>query len=75
MDNSDHSLSQLFAQLGLPYDDVRIEQFISQHHIPAGLPLAQASGRQPAQAALLREALQQDADWIDAIDHVNERMR
>ncbi len=75
MDHSYHSLQQLFAQLGLPNDDASIELFISRHKIPAEQPLAQASCWQPAQAAFLREALQQDADWIDAIDHLNQRMR
>lgn len=40
MDTSDHSLSTLFKQLGLPSGKAGIEAFIRDHHLPEGLGLA-----------------------------------
>ena len=67
-----HHFSELFAQLGLASDDAGIAAFIAQHRpLPADTLLADAAFWTPAQAALLREQLRQDADWAEIIDQLN----
>jgi len=75
MDSSHHSLSQLFEQLGLDSDERSIEHFISQHRLQANTPLSKASFWSTAQASFLRESYAQDADWVEVIDQLNQRLR
>lgn len=70
MDTSDHSLSTLFKQLGLPTDKAGIEAFVRDHQLPAGLALAQAPFWNTAQAAFIREALNNDSDWAERVDEL-----
>lgn len=72
METSFHRFSDLFAQLGLPSDEAEIRRFISSHRpLPADMRLADAPFWSPAQAALLREQVRQDADWAEVIDQLN----
>ncbi|MCX2864810.1 DUF2789 domain-containing protein [Paucibacter sp. PLA-PC-4] len=72
MENSFHHFCDLFAQLGLPSDEAGIRGFISSHRpLPADMRLADAPFWSPAQAALLREQVRQDADWAEVIDQLN----
>ncbi|MGN6828419.1 DUF2789 domain-containing protein [Paucibacter sp. M5-1] len=72
METSFHRFSDLFAQLGLPSDEAEIRSFISSHRpLPADMRLADAPFWSPAQAALLREQVRQDADWAEVIDQLN----
>jgi hypothetical protein len=72
MEASFHQFTELFAQLGLPSDEAGIRAFIAQHRpLPAGMALADAPFWTPAQAALLKEQLRQDADWAEVIDQLN----
>ncbi|HZV54992.1 MAG TPA: DUF2789 domain-containing protein [Rhodocyclaceae bacterium] len=67
-----HSMDNLFAQLGLPADEVAIRRFIASHRpLPAGIQLFDASFWTPAQAAFLREQILVDADWAEVIDELN----
>ncbi|WP_333796061.1 DUF2789 domain-containing protein [Rheinheimera sp.] len=75
MNSSYHSFSQLFDQLGLRSDSNSIEQFIKEHRLDADQALSKASFWTPAQAAFLRESYQQDADWVEVIDQLNQRLR
>lgn len=75
MDSSHHSLSQLFDQLGLDSDYNSIEHFISQHRLQGDLALSKASFWTNAQATFLRESYTQDADWVEVIDQLNQRLR
>ncbi len=68
MDTNTHTLAVLFAQLGLPNEPQAIEQFLAAHPLPRGVPIAQASFWTASQAAFLREALEQDAEWAESID-------
>lgn len=74
MDTNFHPLSELFAQLGLPHRADEIAAFIEAHH---GLtePLADAPFWSPSQAAFLAEALAEDADWAEAVDHLDALLR
>lgn len=38
LDNADHTMNDLFAQLGLPNSDSEIEAFIKENQLPEGLP-------------------------------------
>ena len=71
-----HGMSQLFAQLGLAFDDAAIERFVANHGpLPAAMRLADAPFWNSGQADFLREGVQVDADWSDVIDRLNEALR
>jgi Protein of unknown function (DUF2789) len=75
MDTSAHTLAALFAQLGLPDGEAEIEAFISAHRpLPPDLPLCDAPCWNPSQAEMLREALQQDAEWSAQVDELAARL-
>lgn len=70
-----HSMSNLFAQLGLPSDQAAIEHFINTHSpLPTNIVLAEAPFWTPAQASFLREEILKDADWVDVIDELNAEL-
>ena len=72
MDTSEHNLSGLFKQLGLPDDAASINAFISTHSpLPNACKLSDAPFWTPAQAALLREEILEDADWAEVVDQLN----
>ena len=72
MELASHSFHDLFAQLGLDADLGSIQAFISTHApMPGELRLEDGVFWTSAQARLLREALSQDADWADVVDHLN----
>lgn len=67
-----HPFSQLFAQLGLADDNAGIQAFITAHSsLPDGMRLEDAPFWSPAQAQLLREERQDDADWAMVVDRLN----
>lgn len=71
-----HSLSNLFAQLGLPADEASIERFIASHSpLSENVALADAPFWTPAQAAFLREEIGDDADWAEVVDQLNLSLR
>lgn len=76
MDTSDHNMSTLFAQLGLPNSERDIESFISSHRdLRKTEELAEASFWNAAQAAFLREAIADDSDWAEVVDQLDARLR
>jgi len=76
LDTSVHSLSGLFAQLGLPNSSKEIENFIQHHHpLPQAEPLSKASFWTEAQATFLREAIANDSDWAEVVDELNVLLR
>ena len=75
MEASIHTLSNLFAQLGLPSDESAIESFIKTHsHLASNVLLSDATYWTPAQASFLREEILNDADWAEVIDQLNARL-
>lgn len=71
-----HTMSHLFAQLGLPSDEAAIERFIAAHApLPRGVELERAPFWTPQQAAFLSEELKEDADWAEIVDQLNLRLR
>lgn len=76
MESSVHSLSQLFAQLGLPDDSDAIEAFIARHApLPGDVALADAPFWTPSQSAFLCSELARDADWAETVDSLNALLR
>lgn len=72
MESTVHPFSELFAQLGLADDNEGIQRFIAAHSpLPDGLRLEDAPFWSPAQAQLLREERQDDADWAMVVDRLN----
>lgn len=69
MELPNHSLSDLFNQLGLPSDQASIEKFVATHRpLPDGVALADAAFWNASQAQFLREEIREDADWAEVVD-------
>lgn len=76
MESQTHSISQLFAQLGLPSDVLAVDAFIAAHSpLPDHIKLADAPFWNAGQANFLRTQLAEDADWSPVVDTLNARLR
>lgn len=76
MDNFYHRFSELFQQLGLSRDQAEIRKFIDRHSpLALDIRLEDAPFWTPAQAALLKEKLLEDADWSEVIDQLSLALR
>lgn len=76
MENYEHTMSDLFAQLGLPDADEEISYFIHQHRpIPGSLPLDKAPFWNNGQSQFIQEALDDDSDWAELVDQLDTRLR
>jgi hypothetical protein len=75
MDTSDHSMQSLFAQLGLSNSDTAIDNFIQNNHLPDEIPIENAAFWSAGQAQFIREAIAQDADWAEVVDHLDTQLR
>lgn len=72
MDTSNHNMSNLFAQLGLPNSEQEINEFIAIHRdLNESMLLDQAPFWSKAQASFLKGALSDDSDWAEVVDHLN----
>lgn len=76
MDAIFHPLSDLFAQLGLPNSAAEIDAFVARHApLASSVALADAPFWTPSQVEFLHEALEADADWAEAVDHLDAQLR
>ncbi len=76
MEHGFHPLTELFDQLGLPSDAASIDAFIADKcPLNYELALADAPFWTVAQAQFIREALEEDADWAEAVDHLDALLR
>lgn len=76
MEHGFHPLSELFAQLGLANDAPSIEAFIARHRpLAHAIPLADAPFWSESQRQFLRESIAEDADWAEAVDHLDALLR
>lgn len=67
---------ELFEQLGLPADAPGMAAFIQRHSpLHHGTRIEEAIFWSPSQAALLRENIQEDADWCGVVDQLNLALR
>jgi hypothetical protein len=71
-----HTMSQLFAQLGLPDDPKAIASFVTQHApLPGHLELCEAPFWSPSQARMLAKGVADDADWAAVVDTLDSMLR
>jgi hypothetical protein len=76
MERPIHTMSNLFAQLGLANDDAAIAQFIKTHQpLPGSVQLHQADFWTASQASFLCEAIRDDADWAEIADELSAELR
>ncbi len=75
MDTTPQDLSHLFEQLGLDNSAKGIDNFIATHTIPANVRLFQADIWNDSQKSFLKEALEEDAQWSELIDHLDAQLR
>jgi hypothetical protein len=76
MEQTSHSFSELFEQLGLPSDDAAIYAFCAKHRLDdEGAALPDAEFWTEHQAQFLREQWHQDSDWAMVIDQLNTSLR
>ena len=71
-----HTMSNLFAQLGLPSEEAAVEAFIASHRpLENDVALYRAPFWSAMQRAFLKEEIIEDADWAAVIDELNGRLR
>ena len=76
MESNVHSLTNLFAQLGLPSDAADIQNFIQSHRpLDAQVVLSDAPFWTATQAKFLRDQITNDADWAGVVDKLNTSLR
>ena len=75
MDTSEHDMAALFAQLGLPNSEIAMDNFFQNNHLPPEVPLVNAAFWSAGQAQFLREAIAEDADWAEVVDHLDAQLR
>lgn len=69
MESPFHSLVDLFKQLGLPHEPAQIRVFIESNRQQClGCAVQDAPVWSASQAAFLREAIAEDADWAIAAE-------
>jgi hypothetical protein len=69
------TMQSLFAQLGEPDDEAAISRFVERHgHLRGHTKLHEAAFWSPSQAAFLRDAIVQDANWAPVVDALNARL-
>jgi len=70
-----HTMSNLFAQLGLPNSMSVIDDFIAAHRpLGNGISLDCAPFWTAIQRDFLKEEIVEDADWVGVIDELNSRL-
>lgn len=75
MQKHHHGFHELFAQLGLPNNDLAIRQFLAEHFLDENERLAEAKFWNSAQAQFLCEGWRDDADWAEVIDRLDTSLR
>jgi Protein of unknown function (DUF2789) len=76
MDTSKHTIQTLFEQLGLPADGDDIEAFVDSHRpLESSVKLHNAPFWSDAQAALLKQAIDDDAEWAEVVDELDALLR
>ncbi|NRA56347.1 MAG: DUF2789 domain-containing protein [Gammaproteobacteria bacterium] len=76
MDTSDHNnMTVLFEQLGLAGSNEQINKFLSEHRLFEHQRIEQADYWTPSQAAFLQQAIAEDSDWAELVDHLDAALR
>ena len=76
MEMHQHSMPDLFMQLGLESSDDNIREFVKTHSgLVVGTVLHEAFFWSPSQAAFLKQAIDEDADWAELVDQLDAMLR
>ena len=76
MDTSDHnSMTTLFQQLGLASSNSDIDKFIASHTLSANETIVNAPYWSQSQSSFLKEALEDDSDWTEVVEHLDALLR
>ncbi len=76
MELHQHGMVELFQQLGLGSSDKEIKQFVLEHRQRRdAVLLYEASFWSDAQAAFLKQAIEEDADWAELVDQLDVMLR
>lgn len=71
-----YDLKALFAQFGLPNSDADIAEFIDQHRpLDPTVKIEDAPFWNGAQKRFLAAAIEEDAEWAEAVDQLNAMLR
>jgi hypothetical protein len=71
MDTTEHTLPNLFLQLGLSDQPNEIEAFIKAHPLAEGEEIERAEFWSQGQAQFLKESRDFDAAWAESVDELN----
>ena len=75
MDTSNHfTMQSLFDQLGLSSEPEQIRRFIKEHKLKREQRITNAKFWSPAQASFLQEAIEEDAEWAELVDHLDAQL-
>lgn len=68
---TNHSMTELFDQLGLESGSESIEAFIKQHQLRREVAIERAPFWKPHQVDLIVASRADDADWSDTVDDLD----
>ena len=71
METFNHSMRNLFDQLGLPSEASAIEKFIKSNQLAANVRLEDAPCWSESQLHFFQEERGQDAVWVEQIDELD----
>jgi hypothetical protein len=75
MELTNHTMSDLFEQLGLPSDEASITEFIAANRSTAvNFTLPDVAIWSPSQAKFLRESIAADADWAIPAEQLSQAL-
>lgn len=76
MEATYHSMVSLFDQLGLNSSEQAIEEFINKNRpLPGSMELHLADFWNASQASFLKQVIDEDADWVEIVDHLDAMLR
>mgnify|MGYP000196217045 CR=1 FL=1 len=76
MENTNHTLAELFKQLGLANDRKSIESFLKAHRpLNSSTRLEDAAFWTESQSHFIKEQLANDADWAELLDQLSLALR
>ncbi|WP_070967398.1 DUF2789 family protein [Vibrio sonorensis] len=76
MEMHQHSIKDLFNQLGLGSTDWEIKDFIAKHSgLVVGTPIHEAFFWTDSQSQFLKQAIDEDADWAELVDQLDAMLR
>ncbi|MFT7559786.1 MAG: hypothetical protein ACI93R_001701 [Flavobacteriales bacterium] len=75
MDTTLHKIEDLFLRLGIPNSPQAIEAFVKNIHLTDNMLLEQSAVWSEGQAQFIHQALAEDSDWHETLDHLSSQLR